>query len=53
VSANKKRGQILAVIRSGEVAGYERDSLEAYGNVVLAEKNLQFAKDFFNGKLFF
>jgi cobalt-zinc-cadmium efflux system membrane fusion protein len=46
-----KKGQVLAVIRSGEVAGYERDRLDAYGNVALAEKNLQVAKDLFKGKL--
>lgn len=46
-----KKGQVLAVIRSGEVAAYERDRLDAYGNVAVAEKNLQTAKDLFKGKL--
>jgi len=46
-----KKGQILAVIRSSEVAGFERDKLDAYGNVAVAEKNLQVAKDLFKGKL--
>jgi cobalt-zinc-cadmium efflux system membrane fusion protein len=46
-----KKGQVLAVIRSGEVAAYERDRLDAYGNVAVAEKNLQVAKDLFKGKL--
>jgi cobalt-zinc-cadmium efflux system membrane fusion protein len=46
-----QKGQVLAVIRSGEVATFERDRLDAYGNVALAEKNLQVAKDLFKGKL--
>ena len=46
-----QKGQVLAVIRSGEVAGYERDRLDAYGDVAVAEKNLQVAKDLFKGKL--
>jgi len=46
-----QKGQVLAVIRSGEVAAYERDRLDAYGNVAVAEKNLQVAKDLFKGKL--
>ncbi len=46
-----KKGQVLAVIRSGEVAAYERDRLDAYGDVAVAEKNLQVAKDLFKGKL--
>jgi cobalt-zinc-cadmium efflux system membrane fusion protein len=46
-----EKGQVLAVIRSGEVAAYERDRLDAYGDVAVAEKNLQVAKDLFKGKL--
>lgn len=46
-----KKGQVLAVIRSGEVAAYERDRLDAYGDVAVAEKNLQVAKELFKGKL--
>jgi len=46
-----KKGQVLAVIRSGEVAGFERDRLDAIGDVAVAEKNLQVAKDLFKGKL--
>ncbi len=46
-----RKGQILAVIRSGEVAGFERDRLDAQGDVAVAEKNLQVAKDLFKGKL--
>ena len=46
-----QKGQVLAVIRSGEVAAYERDRLDAFGDVAVAEKNLQVAKDLFKGKL--
>ncbi|MFM6948800.1 MAG: efflux RND transporter periplasmic adaptor subunit [Aquirufa sp.] len=46
-----KKGQILAVIRSGELAGFERDKLDALGNVAVAEKNLQVAKDLYRSKL--
>lgn len=46
-----KQGQVLAVIRSAEVAGYEKDHLDAVNDVAIAEKNLQVAKDLFEGKL--
>lgn len=46
-----KQGQVLAVIRSSEVAGYENERLDANSDVALAEKNLQVAKDLFAGKL--
>jgi cobalt-zinc-cadmium efflux system membrane fusion protein len=45
------QGQVLAVIRSGEVAEYERQRMEASSDVAIAEKNLQVARDMFNGKL--
>ncbi len=46
-----QKGQTLAVIRSGEVAEYERERMDAQSAVLLAEKNLQVAKDLFNSKL--
>jgi membrane fusion protein, heavy metal efflux system len=46
-----KQGSILASIRSGEVAGYERERLDAVSDVANAEKNLQVANDLFAGKL--
>ncbi len=46
-----KKGSVLAVIRSGEVAEYERQKMEAVNDVTIAEKNLQVAKDMFAGKL--
>lgn len=44
-------GQILATIRSGEVAEFERERMDALNDVALAEKNLQVMKDLFDGKL--
>ena len=46
-----EKGQTLAIIRSGEVAEYEREKLSAQSDVLLAEKNLQVARDLFNSKL--
>lgn len=46
-----KKGQVLAVIRSGEAAEYEREKMEANSAVALAEKNLQVARDMYAGKL--
>lgn len=46
-----KQGQILATIRSTEVAEFERERMDALNDVALAEKNLQVAKDLFAGKL--
>lgn len=46
-----KQGQVLAVIRSSEVAEYERQRMDANNDVVLAEKNLQVAQDLYAGKL--
>jgi cobalt-zinc-cadmium efflux system membrane fusion protein len=46
-----KQGQVLATIRSGEVAEFERERMDALNDVALAEKNLQVAKDLLAGKL--
>ena len=46
-----ERGQVLAIIRSGEVAEYERERKNAENEVVVAEKNLQIARDLFDSKL--
>lgn len=46
-----RKGQVLAVIRSGEVAGFDRDRLDAMGDVAVAEKNLQVARELFKSKL--
>jgi cobalt-zinc-cadmium efflux system membrane fusion protein len=45
------QGQILAVVRSSEVAGFQKEKLDAESDLAIAEKNLQVAKDMFAGKL--
>ncbi|WP_353136888.1 efflux RND transporter periplasmic adaptor subunit [Pseudopedobacter sp.] len=46
-----KQGQILAVIQSSEVASFQKEKLDAMNDMAIAEKNLQVAKDLFEGKL--
>lgn len=46
-----KKGQILAVLRSSEVAEFQKEKLNAKSDVALEEKNLQVAKDMYAGKL--
>lgn len=46
-----QQGQVLAVVRSSEVADFQRQRLDAQANLDLAEKNLQVAKDLFASKL--
>ena len=46
-----KQGAVLAVIRSSQVAEFEREKMDALNDVALAEKNLQVAKDLLAGKL--
>ncbi|MEI6019536.1 MAG: efflux RND transporter periplasmic adaptor subunit [Bacteroidota bacterium] len=46
-----KQGELLAVIKSGEVADFQRQLLNAKADLALAEKDLQVAKDLFSGKL--
>ena len=46
-----KKGQVLAVVRSGEVAEFFKEKLNAKSDVVVEEKNLQVAKDMYAGKL--
>ncbi|MFN8303051.1 MAG: efflux RND transporter periplasmic adaptor subunit [Saprospiraceae bacterium] len=46
-----QRGQLLAVVRSGEVAGFQKEKLDAMNDLATAEKNLQVARDMFAGKL--
>ncbi len=45
------QGQLLAVVKSSEVADFQRQLLDAKSDVALAEKNVQVSKDLFNGKL--
>ncbi len=46
-----KQGQILATVRSSEVADFQRQKLDAQSDVALAEKNLQVSQDLFEAKL--
>lgn len=44
-------GQLLAVVKSSEVADFQRQLVNARSDVALAEKNLQVARDLYAGKL--
>lgn len=46
-----QKGKILAVIRSGEVAEYERQMIDAQSDVIVAQKNLKRAEDLYESKL--
>lgn len=46
-----RQGQVLATVRSGEVADFQRQLLDAKADVTLAEKNLQVARDLYQGKI--
>ena len=46
-----KQGDVLATIKSTEVASFQKEKLTAQNDVAIAEKNLQVAKDLFEGKL--
>jgi membrane fusion protein, heavy metal efflux system len=46
-----EKGKILAVVRSTEVADYERQLIDAQSNLLVAQKNLHVAEDLFESKL--
>jgi membrane fusion protein, heavy metal efflux system len=46
-----EKGSVLAVIRSGEVADYSRQLIDAQSNVSVAEKVLSSTRDLFESKL--
>ncbi|QJW89923.1 efflux RND transporter periplasmic adaptor subunit [Spirosoma taeanense] len=46
-----QKGQTLAIIQSGEVAGYNSELTQAQAELRLAQKNLQVAQDMFADKL--
>jgi cobalt-zinc-cadmium efflux system membrane fusion protein len=46
-----KQGEVLAVMRSGEVADFQRQLLDAKADVAMGEKNLQVSKDLYAGKI--
>jgi cobalt-zinc-cadmium efflux system membrane fusion protein len=45
------KGQLLATIRSTEVAAFEKDLEDAKNDVLVAKNNLKVAKEMFEGKL--
>ncbi|MEN2434376.1 efflux RND transporter periplasmic adaptor subunit [Weeksellaceae bacterium A-14] len=45
------RGQVLATIRSTEIAGFQKDLSNAQTDVAVAENNLRVAKEMYAGKL--
>ncbi len=46
-----KKGQILATIRSTEVAGFEKELKDAENDLLVAENNLKVAEELFAGKI--
>jgi len=46
-----KQGTVLATVQSSEVADFQRQRFDALADVALAEKNVQVAKELFEGKL--
>jgi membrane fusion protein, heavy metal efflux system len=46
-----KKGQTLGVIRSGEVAEFDRQRVDAQSDVLVAQKNLAVKQDLFDSKL--
>ncbi len=46
-----RKGQTLALIRSGEIAEFERQRIQAGADLLLAQKNLRVAEDLNAGKL--
>lgn len=46
-----KQGDVLATVQSSEIASFQKEKLDAMNNVAITEKNLQVAKDLFEGKL--
>jgi cobalt-zinc-cadmium efflux system membrane fusion protein len=46
-----KKGQLLATIRSTEVAGFEKELNDAKSDVVVARNNLKTTQELFEGKL--
>lgn len=46
-----KKGQLLAIIRSTEVAGFEKELDDAQSDLMLAKKNLKVAQELYEGKL--
>lgn len=46
-----KKGELLATIRSAEVAGYEKELFDAQNDIEVSENELKVAEELFEGKL--
>lgn len=46
-----QQGQVLATVRSSEVAEFQKEKLDAMGNLAMAEKNLKVSRELYEGKL--
>ncbi|WP_129714774.1 efflux RND transporter periplasmic adaptor subunit [Pedobacter sp. SYP-B3415] len=46
-----QKGQLLATVRSTEVAGFEKELQDAGNDVLIGEKNLKAAQELFEGRL--
>ncbi|RPD38206.1 efflux RND transporter periplasmic adaptor subunit [Chitinophaga barathri] len=46
-----KKGQVLAVIQSGEIAGYDKELSQAGSDLAVAEKGLKVAQDLYKSQL--
>ncbi|WP_366183965.1 efflux RND transporter periplasmic adaptor subunit [Flavobacterium ovatum] len=46
-----KKGQVLATIRSTEIADFEKQMIDAKSDLMVAKNNLKVSKDLFEGKL--
>ena len=46
-----KQGEVLATVRSSDVAQYQKDFLDAQSDLAVAEKNVQVAQDLYAGKI--
>lgn len=47
-----EKGQTLAMIKSGDVAEYEKQLIDAQSDLLIAEKNLNVAQDMYASKLY-
>jgi cobalt-zinc-cadmium efflux system membrane fusion protein len=46
-----KKGQVLATIKSTDIADFEKQSLDAKSDLMVAKNNLKVAQELFDGKL--
>jgi len=46
-----KKGQVLAVIKSTDIADFEKQMVDAKSNLIVAKNNLKVAQELFEGKL--